>query len=335
MSSKVTHRVLVTDYAWPTLDIEREALGKIGAELAVAPTGQDEELQTLAPEADAILTNWKLVSGKALSKASKCVIVSRYGVGVDNIDVEAATAHGIVVTNVPDYCMDEVSTEAMALLLCGARRTMVYDRLVRAGGWDMRAGMPLPRLWGLTLGIIGFGRIGRAVAPKAQAFGLRVIAHDPYIDRQEMVKRNVTPTDFDTLLRESDFVTLHTPLTPETTKMIGEEALGKMKRTAWLINTARGGVVDTEALAAALQKGRIAGAGLDVMPQEPPAVSDPLRYLPNVIMTPHSAFYSEGSLQELQAKAVKRIVDVFTGKTPEHVINPAVLKQENCRLRRR
>ena len=117
--------------------------------------------------------------------------------------------------------------------------------------------------------------------------------------------------------------------------MIGEKALGKMKPTAWLINTARGGVVDTEALAAALQKGRIAGAGLDVMPQEPPAVSDPLRYLPNVIMTPHSAFYSEGSLQELQAKAVKRIVDVFTGKTPEHVINPAVLKQENCRLRRR
>ena len=335
MSSKVTHRVLVTDYAWPTLDIEREALGKIGAELAVAPTGQDEELQTLAPEADAILTNWKLVSGKALSKASKCVIVSRYGVGVDNIDVEAATAHGIVVTNVPDYCMDEVSTEAMALLLCGTRRTMVYDRLVRAGGWDMRAGMPLPRLWGLTLGIIGFGRIGRAVAPKAQAFGLRVIAHDPYIDRQEMVKRNVTPTDFDTLLRESDFVTLHTPLTPETTKMIGEEALGKMKRTAWLINTARGGVVDTEALAAALQKGRIAGAGLDVMPQEPPAVSDPLRYLPNVIMTPHSAFYSEGSLQELQAKAVKRIVDVLTGKTPEHIINPPVLKQQNCRLNRR
>ncbi len=335
MSANVTRHVLVTDYAWPSLEIERDGLGKIGAELVVSPTGQEEELQALAPQADAILTNWKLVSGKTLAKASKCVIVSRYGVGVDNIDVEAATTHGIVVTNVPDYCMDEVSTEAIALLLCGARRIMVYDRLVRAGGWDMRAGIPFPRLWGLTLGIIGFGRIGRVVAPKAQAFGLRVIAYDPYIDQQEMVKRNVTPTDFDTLLRESDFVTLHTPLTPETTKMIGEEALGMMKRTAWLINTARGGVVDTEALAVALQKGRIAGASLDVMPQEPPAVNDPLRYLPNVIMTPHSAFYSEGSLQELQAKAVKRIVDVFTGKTPDHIINPAVLKQDNCRLRRR
>lgn len=334
MSSAVTRHVVVTDYAWPSLDIEREALGKIGAELMAASTGQEEELQALAPQADAILTNWKLVSAKTIAKASKCLIVSRYGVGVDNIDVEAATAHGIVVTNVPDYCMDEVSTEAMALLLCGARRIMVYDRLVRAGGWDMRAGLPFPRLWGLTLGIIGFGRIGRAVAPKAQAFGLRVIAYDPYIDQQEMVKRNVTPTNFDTLLRESDFVTLHTPLTPETTKMIGEEALGKMKRTAWLINTARGGVVDTEALAVAIQKGRIAGAGLDVMPQEPPAVNDPLRYHPNVIMTPHSAFYSEGSLQELQAKAVKRIVDVFTGGTPDHIINPAVLKQDNCRLRR-
>lgn len=330
-----TRRVLVTDYAWPSLEIEREALGKIGAELVVASTGEEGELQALAPQADAILTNWKPVTGNTLAKASKCLIVSRYGVGVDNIDVEAATAHGIVVTNVPDYCMDEVSTEAMALLLCGARRIMIYDRQIRAGGWDMRAGLPFPRLWGLTLGIVGFGRIGRAVAPKAQAFGLRVIAHDPYIDQQEMVKRNVTPTGFDALLRESDFVTLHVPLTPETTKVIGRGALGKMKRTAWLINTARGGVVDTEALAVALKEGRIAGAGLDVMPQEPPAVDDPLRSLPNVVMTPHSAFYSEGSLQELQAKAAKRIVDVFTGRTPDHIINPAVLEQGNCRLNRR
>lgn len=332
MPSDGTRRVLVTDYAWPSLDTEREALGGIGAELVVASTGQEEELQALAPQADAILTNWKLVSAKTIAKASRCVIVSRYGVGVDNIDVAAATAQGIVVTNVPDYCMDEVSNEAMAMLLCGARRIMIYDRLVRAGGWDMRAGMPFPRLRGLTLGIIGFGRIGRAVAPKAQAFGLRVIAHDPYIDQQEMLKRNVTPTALDTLLRESDFVTLHCPLTPETTRMIGEEALGKMKPTAWLINTARGAVVDTEALAVALRKGRIAGAGLDVMPQEPPAVDDPLRSLPNVIITPHSAFYSEGSLQELQAKAVGRVVDVFAGRRPDHIINPSVLEQGNCRL---
>jgi D-3-phosphoglycerate dehydrogenase / 2-oxoglutarate reductase len=330
----VTHRVLVTDYAWPSLATERDALGKIGAELVEASTGEEEELQALAPQADAILTNWKPVSAKTIAKALKCSIISRYGVGVDNIDVETATNHGIVVTNVPDYCMDEVSTEAMALLLCGARRIMIYDRQIREGGWDMRAGLPFPRLWGLTLGIIGFGRIGRTVAPKAQAFGLRVIAYDPYIDRQEMVKRNVTPTDFDTLLRESDFVTLHVPLTPETTKMIGEKTLGKMKPAAWLINTSRGGVVDTEALVVALKKGRIAGAGLDVMPQEPPAVDDPLRSLPNVVMTPHSAFYSEGSLQELQAKAVKRIVDVLAGNTPEHIINSSVLKQDNCRLKR-
>ena len=335
MAPTVTHHVLVTDYAWPNLDTERDALGKIGAELVAASTGDEEELHALAPRADAILTNWKRVSAKTIAQATRCLIISRYGVGVDNIDVEAATSHGIVVTNVPDYCMDEVSTEAMALLLCGARRIMVYDRQIRAGGWDMRTGLPFPRLWGLTLGIIGFGRIGRAVAPKAQAFGLRVIACDPYIDRQEMVKRSVTPADLDTLLRESDFITLHVPLTPETNKMIGEKTLGKMKPTAWLINTARGGVVDTEALAVALKQGRIAGAGLDVMPQEPPAANEPLRSLPNVVMTPHSAFYSEGSLQELQAKATKRIVDVFSGKTPEHIINPAVLKQANYRLKSR
>jgi len=220
----------------------------------------------------------------------------------------------------------------MALLLCGARGILTYDRSVHSGTWDVKVGMPLYRLQGMTLGIVGFGRIGRTVAPKAQAFGLRVVACDPYIDPQEMLQRGVTPRDLDTLLRESDFVTLHTPLTPETRGMIGRENLRKMKPSAWLINTARGPVIDTSALYDALSKKQIAGAGLDVLPQEPPDYNDPLFTLPNVIVTPHSAFYSEGSLQELQAKAAERVVEALTGKVPGTIANPAILRQANCRL---
>ena len=325
-------RVLITDYAWPTIDIEREILTKAGAEVVVAATGEQDELIRLAPQMDAILSNWHPMRAPVIEVAGKCQIISRYGVGVDNIDVQAATKHGIVVTNVPDYCMDEVSTEAMALVLCAARRILHYDRTVRTGAWDVKLGMPLFRIKGLTLGIIGFGRIGKAVAPKAQGLGFCVIAYDPYIDQQEMNQRNVKPVDLDMLLRTSDFITIHTPLTPETHKLLGAAALRKMKPTAWLINTARGGVVDTVALAAALREGRLAGAGLDVLPHEPPLMDDALFGLPNVIFTPHSAFYSEGSLRELQAKAAQRVVEVLEGRMPSSIVNPSVLEQANCRL---
>ncbi len=326
-------RVLITDYAWPNFEIERKAITATGAEVIAAPTGEQNELMELAPGVAGILSNWRPLRAPVIAVAEKCQIICRYGVGLDNIDVEAATEHGIVVTNVPDYCMDEVSNEAMALLLCGARGILGYDRSVRSGVWDVKVGMPLFRLRGLTLGIIGFGRIGKSVAPKAQGFGLHVIACDPYIDQQEMTQRNVKPVDLDTLLRTSDFVTIHTPLTPETHKMIGAEALRKMKPTAWLINTARGGVVDTVALAVALREKRLAGAGLDVLPQEPPPRGDEFMSMPNVVFTPHSAFYSEGSLEELQAKAAQRVVEVLQGKVPSNIVNPAVLKQSNCRLR--
>ena len=327
-------RVLIIDYAWPTIDIEREIITKAGGEVLVSSTGEQNELIELAPPVTAIMSNWRPLRAPVIEVATKCQVIARYGVGVDNIDVAAATKHGIVVTNVPDYCMDEVSNEAMAMLLCGARGILKFDRSVRSGVWDVKLGMPLFRLKGLTLGIIGFGRIGKTVAPKAQGFGLQVIAYDPYIDQQEMTQRNVKPVDLDTLLRTSDFVTIHTPMTPETNKMIGEEALRKMKPTAWLINTARGGVVDTVALAAALREGRLAGAGLDVLPQEPPP-KDEFLNLPNVIFTPHSAFYSEGSLQELQAKAAQRVAEVLQGKVPSNIVNPAVLQQPNCRLHSR
>lgn len=329
------YRVLITDYEWPTLNIELNVLKKAGAEMIVPKTGSEEELVSLAPQADAILVNWNRCTGKVIAAAEKCIIITRYGVGVDNIDIAEATKRGIIVCNVPDYCMDEVSNEAMAMLLAGARRLFSYDRAVRSKVWSAKGGYPFPRLQGLTLGIIGFGRIGKTVAPKAQAFGLHVLACDPYIDPKEITSRGCVPADLETLLKESDFVTIHTPLNPETKGMITEQRLRLMKKTAWLINTARGPIVDIPALYKVMKEGHLAGAGLDVLPQEPPDWSDPIFTLSNIIFTPHSAFYSEGSLEELLTKASTRVAEALGGQTPSAIVNAEVLKQGNLRFKQR
>lgn len=324
--------VLVTDYTWPNIDIERAILSGVDAEVLVAQTGEEDELIALAPQVDAILSNLRKLRRPTIEAATKCQIIVRYGVGLDNIDIAAATECGIAVANVPDYCTDEVSDEVMALLLCGARGIIPYDRSVHSGTWDIKVGKPLFRIKGRTLGIIGFGLIGQAIVPKAQAFGLRVVACDPYVDSNEMLQRGVMPMDLDTLLREADFVTLHVPLAPETRGLINHTNLWKMKPTAWLINTSRGPVVDTTALYDALCQKRLAGAGLDVLPQEPPDFNDPLFTLPNVIVTPHTAYYSEGSLHELQAKAAERVAEALSGRLPGSLVNPAILSQSNRRL---
>jgi D-3-phosphoglycerate dehydrogenase / 2-oxoglutarate reductase len=329
----VTYRVLITDYEWPTLDIERGVLKKAGAEMIVPKTGSENELAALAPQADAILVNWNRCTGRIIAAAEKAIVITRYGVGVDNIDIAEATKRGIIVCNVPDYCMDEVSNEAMAMLLAGARRLFFYDHAIRNQRWGAKMGYPFPRVRGLTLGIIGFGRIGKTVAPKAQAFGLRVLACDPYIDQKEVTDRGCVPADLETLLKQSDFVTLHVPLTPETKGLINEQRLRLMKKTAWLINTARGPVVDTKALYNVMKEGHLAGAGLDVLPQEPPEWNDPIFTLPNIIFTPHSAFYSEGSLAELLTKASTRVAEALSGQTPPAIVNPDVLKQKNLRFK--
>lgn len=334
MPTQPSYRVLVTDYVWPNLDIEEQVLGEVGAELMVARRGDEDELRSLAPEADAILTCFRQVSGDTIRAATRCLTIARYGVGVDNIDVDVATAEGIVVTNVPDYCVDEVSDHAMALLLCAARRVTIYDRSVRAGEWSAEVGMPIPRIRGLTLGIVGLGRIGQAVARKASVFGLRLLAYDPYPPSDDEIMQMVNLVDLDTLLRESDFVTVHAPLTPETEGLIGEVSLHKMKTTAWLVNTSRGGLVDTTALCKGIQEGWLAGAALDVLPNEPPEEDDPLRSLPNVILTPHVSFYSEGSLAELERRAAEHAAQVLRGDIPTNVVNTGVLEQANCRLRR-
>jgi D-3-phosphoglycerate dehydrogenase / 2-oxoglutarate reductase len=323
--------VLVTDYAWPSLDIEREILAGVGAELLVAQTGDEAEIVSLAPAADAILTNWKKVPMAALDAALNCLVVSRYGVGVDNIPVDHATNLGVVVTNVPDFCVEEVSDHAMALLLACARRVTRFDRSTHAGHWDHTMARGLPRLRGQTLGLIGFGNIARTLAPKALGFGMRVLAYTPRA--QPGVQAGVEVTaDLGQLLAEADYVSLHAPATPETKDLIGEPQLRAMKSTAYLINTSRGALVDEAALLRALSEGWIAGAALDVLGQEPPPPDHPLLLCEGAIITPHAAFYSDTSIAELQTKAATNVAEVLLGRLPATVVNPAVTERSNYRL---
>jgi D-3-phosphoglycerate dehydrogenase len=315
-------KVLVTDYAWPSLDIERRILGEAGAELIVARSGEADELVALAVDADAILTNWRRVPPEALDAAPRCLLVSRYGIGLDNIPVDHATELGILVTNVPDFCLEEVSDHAMALVLACARRVVMFARETRSGVWNLASARGLPRLAEQTIGLIGYGNTARAVAPKARGFGLRVLAYTP---RATPATGEVELTnDLDRVLAESDYVSLHAPAKPETTGLIGARELGLMKPTAYLINTSRGALIDEDALVRALEEGWIGGAALDVLRQEPPTADHPLLALDNVIVTPHAAFYSETAIAELQSKAATNVASVLTGSLPHTVVNPGV-----------
>jgi D-3-phosphoglycerate dehydrogenase len=324
-------RVLISDYAWKDLEIERAILSRVDANLLVAESGAEDELTALATEADGILTCWKPVTARVIQAARVCAAIGRYGIGLDNIDVAAATRHGIVVTNVPSYCVDEVSDHALALLLSLARGITFYDRAIKSGVYDLQAGTPLFRVRGRILGIVGFGKIGRALYHKTRGLGLKVLVFDPYAHRTSLSGFEVEVVDFHGLLERSDFISLHVPLTPETRELFNLAALRRMKPSAFLINTSRGQLIDAEALREALDKGIIAGAGLDVLPVEPPAPGDPLVGHPRTIITPHAAFNSEESLIELRETAAKQMAAVLCGTRPENIVNPEVLKQANLR----
>jgi len=249
-----------------------------------------------------------------------CRIIARFGIGVDTIDLEAATRAGIIVTNNPTYCIDEVAEHTMALLLACARKVPLYDRLVRASRWEVPPGKPMFRLSGRTLGLVGFGNIARQVAVRAATFGMRILYADPFVAEGQF-KEPGTKADLDQLLAESDFVSVHPPLTPDTRRMIDDAALAKMKKTAFLINCARGPVVDTDALVRALDAGKIAGCALDTTDPEPLPDPHPLRGRENVVITPHVAWYSEQALVGLQAGAPGEVRRVLTGEWPVNVVN--------------
>jgi len=311
-------RVLLTDYAWPDLDIERSILAEYDAELVVAPNPELPTLISHAAGSDAIITNWARVPAELIDAAPRCRIVARLGIGLDNIDVAHATARGIPVTNVPDYCLNEVVEHTLALLLALARKIGIFHANARAGRYELSAGLPLRRITGQTLGIVGLGQIGWRVAEKARSMGLHVLA-------SSRTKRQAPPgvvwTELDELLTQSDYVSLHLPLTEATRQMIGAPQLARMKPSAFLINTARGGLIDHAALAEALARGRIAGAALDVQDPEPPDLRQPPYNDPRVIVTPHAAFYSTESVNELRTRVAHQVGTRLTGDWPENVVN--------------
>lgn len=317
--------VVVTDSVFPTLDPARRVLARIEAELQLAPEPTPAAIAAAAERADALLVTYAPVGAEVIQRLRRCRIISRFGIGVDNVDVQAATRAGIVVTRVPDYCIDEVSDHALALLLALARKIPEADRRVKNGTWAVAPLQPIHRLRGRVLGLVGFGQIPRALAPKAQALGLAVRAFDPYVPREEVARAGVEAVTFDQVVAESDFISIHAPLLPETRHLFNREVFRRMKPTAYLINTARGPLVDTDALLEALEQGRLAGAALDVLPQEPPAPDSPLLKCEKLILTPHAAFYSEESLEELQSKAAEEVVRVLLGQPPNNPVNPEVL----------
>ena len=328
----MTRRILITDIAWPDLDIEKEVLAAVEGEVMVAGDGTPEEIIALAPQADAILTCWKDVPAEALDIAPNCQVVSRYGIGLDNIPIGRATELGMLVTNVPDFCLEEVSDHVMALLLATARQLFPLARTPGRSDWTRETPRPIPRVKGQTLGLIGFGNIARALVPKALGFGLRVMAYTPRLRPEDAPQGVEVTNDLATLLAASDYVSIHCPLSEETAHLINDAALAKMKSNALLINTSRGGVIDEGALVRALKEGRIAGAALDVTDPEPPPGDNPLLSLENVIVTPHAAFYSVAATAELARKAAENVVTVLRGGVPKTLVNAEVLDQENCRL---
>ncbi len=314
-------KVVITDYEFATLAPEEEVLSAVDAELIRAQCRTEDEVIAAAKDADALLNQYAPISRKVIESLPNLKVVSRYGVGVNTIDVDAATEHGVIVGNVTDYCMDEVSDHAFALLIACARKVVKLNNEVKAGNWDYKAGIPIFRLPGRVLGLVGCGRIPQALARKAQAFGINVIAYDPFLPQEVAEKINVELVELNELCKRADFVSIHSPLTEGTRGMISDEQFDLMKEEAFIINTARGPVIDEKALIRALQEGKIAGAGLDVLEEEPIEADNPLLKMDNVILNPHVAWYSEESQEELKRKMAQNVADVLAGYYPTYLFN--------------
>ncbi|MFC0080803.1 C-terminal binding protein [Aciditerrimonas ferrireducens] len=314
-----TFRVVLTDQVFPDTTIERAIIEAAGGSLEVA-SGSREEVLRAAEDADALLTTYFALAREDLARLRHCRIVARYGIGVDNVDVAAALERGIAVTNVPDYCIEEVAAHALALTLALLRRVPQGHAEVLAGRWRVDPLRPLRRPSSLTLGLVGYGRIARRVAEGARALGLNIVVHDPYLSADPPGARRLG--SLEALLEASDVVSVHCPLTPETRGLIGPAELARMRPGAVLVNTSRGPLVQLPAVIQALREGRLAGAGLDVTDPEPP---DPtlLRDVPGLLVTPHVAYYSEEALAESQRKAATQVVKAMTGQPLDYPVRPS------------
>lgn len=326
-SELAREREIVTRY--PHLDIELKGI----------PAATEDELIAMGNNADALLISTReALTPRVLASLPRVKVISRYGVGLDNIDLDAATDNGIVVTHYPQYCTSEVADHAMALLLALNRRIVEQDADLHRGAWNIHRAAttsiqrgPVPALRELILGIVGFGRIGQAVAKRAAPFGMRLIAADPYQTPEAFEEASVRQTDLDRLMREADLVTIHAPLTPETRGIITSDRIRSLKRDAAIVNTARGPIIDLDALATVLSERPDLRAGLDVVDPEPLPSGSPLYNLPNVILTPHAAYYSTRSVELVRSETLVAALDVLSGTLPATVANPAVLAQVKLR----
>lgn len=313
-------RIAISQADYPDTDVERRVFESIDAEVVVGHAETDDELIELGEGADALLVEYAQVTERVLDALDDLRVISRYGIGVDNVDVEAATERGVTVTNVPSYCEEEVATHAFSLLLTVARKTAQYTAAVKSGTWDWKIGQPIEPLVGKTVGFAAFGKIPRTFTELAAGFDFDYLVYDPYLDEADVADHHVEKVDFETLLKESDVVSIHAPLVDETRHMFDADAFARMKDSAIVVNTARGPIVDEDALNDALRDGEIAGAGLDVMADEPVHES-PLFELDSVVLTPHVAWYSESSLEELRRKAAENVVRVLQDEEPHGLVN--------------
>jgi len=317
-------KVVLTDNIFPDLDIEREMLGKVDAELVEVtdPAHVADEVK----DADAVINTYAQMTPEIIGGMEKCRLIIRNGIGVNTIDVDACNAKGIMVGNIPDYCIEEVATHAISLLLTLNRKTVLYNRTVREGIWDVKEGMPINSVVGATLGLIGFGRIPRLVNERAKALGMNVLAHDPFVAAESVAEAGATKAEMDQILAESDFISIHCPLTEETRGMFDYAVFAAMKDSAYLINTARGPIVNEPDLVRALAEGLIGGAGLDVLMEDRGQAEHPLYKFENCIITPHAAWYSETSILRRRTQTVESVIEVLEGREPHSLLNRAALQ---------
>jgi D-3-phosphoglycerate dehydrogenase len=314
-------KVVITDCDHGSIEEEKREFGRIGAELILAQIKKEEDLIRVCKDADGLLSQYALLTRTVLEKFPECKVIGRYGVGIDSVDLKAATDLGIIVANVPDYCVDEVADQALSMILALIRKTVFFDQKVKSDQWDFRQGRPIHRIKGKTLGLIGSGRIGLEVAKRISAFGARVITFDPYLQK---TPEGIDLMDFDTVLKESDFISIHCPLNESTRHLLGEKEFQKMQKKPLIINTSRGPIIDEVALTQALTKRQVSGAGLDVLEKEPPDLQNPLLKMENVIIAPHISFYSEESISELKRRTAENVSSVLLGKWPRSVVNQEV-----------
>ncbi len=320
-------KAVITDHPFPSLELTKDIFSRNGIELEVLQTKDQDVIIAAAKSAEAVIVGMARFDEKVINALDRCKVIVRLGVGFDNVDLAAATARKIIVVNIPDFCTEEVSDHAIAVILLVSRRLRQGQQAVRDGKWGPMAidFTSFRRVNQLTVGLFGFGRIARCLAEKARGLKMNCVAFDPFVTKEAMAAVGVTKVELPELLAKSDFLSLHSPLTPETENSFGLEQFRAMKRTAWLINTARGPVVREAELVQALDEGLIAGAALDVMAKEPPDKSHPLLGRENVIITPHMGCWTLDARDDLQRKGAEEVVRAVKGQTPINVVNRAVL----------